>query len=84
MEKVQVTFIFDSDESFHHFLEDNKIDVYTYNWRKHTYLVDLTSEVKSSMEAVGAIKKDDQPPKSEPVAKSESEPQQQDSGAALF
>ena len=48
-EKIKVTFLFDSDEHFHHFLEDNKIDVYTYNWKKHEYLVDLSSDVKASM-----------------------------------
>lgn len=48
-EKIKVTFLFDSDEHFHHFLEVNKIDVYTYNWKKHEYLVDLSSDVKASI-----------------------------------
>lgn len=46
---IKVTFLFDSDEHFHHFLEANKIDVYTYNWKKREYLVDLTKDVKESM-----------------------------------
>ena len=48
-EKIKVTFLFDDDEHFHRFLEVNKIDVYTYNWKKHEYLVDLSSDVKESM-----------------------------------
>ena len=48
-EKIKVTFLFDDDEHFHRFLEANKIDVYTYNWKKHEYLVDLASDVKTSM-----------------------------------
>lgn len=51
---VKVTFLFNDDEQFHHFLEDNKIDVYTYNWKKHEYLVDLSVDVKASMPSTGS------------------------------
>ena len=46
---IKVTFLFHDDEQFHHFLEDNKIDVYTYNWKKHEYIVDLSTDVNKSI-----------------------------------
>ena len=49
---IKVTFLFKDDEHFHRFLETNKIDVYTYNWKKREYLVDLSQDIKSSMQDV--------------------------------
>ena len=46
---IKVTFLFKDDEHFHRFLESNSIDVYTYNWKKGEYLVDLAADVKTSM-----------------------------------
>lgn len=57
--KTVVTFIFEDDEHFHRFLEKNQIDVYTYNWKKREFLVDLTSDIKTSMEATKPV---EQPP----------------------
>ena len=65
-EKVKVTFLFDDDEHFHHFLETNQIDVYTYNWKKHEYLVDLSSDVKASM-SESNHPQEVKPPESAPV-----------------
>ena len=47
---IKVTFLFQDDEHFHRFLESNKIDVYTYNWKKREYLVDLSKDIASSMQ----------------------------------
>ena len=65
---IKVTFLFQDDEHFHHFLETNKIDVYTYNWKKREYLVDLSKDIASSMQDVTPSPESQQQSSTAPVS----------------
>lgn len=65
---IKVTFLFQDDEHFHRFLETNKIDVYTYNWKKREYLVDLSKDIANSMQDVTPSSGSQQQPSTPPVS----------------
>ena len=65
---IKVTFLFKDDEHFHRFLESNNIDVYTYNWKKREYLVDLSQDIKSSIQDATPSSESQQQPSASPVS----------------